>query len=294
MKKALTLITAVALASASQAQVLNEPFDTSTSGVFPPAGWTETNSGTPEIWVDTVGAAIFAIPAGFPTADAAGHAYTGFGNFADSNLMSPIMDLSSFGAPELTYDGGLGYSNYMSHTSIYFGLSDIEVSTDGGVTFASAWAEAAVADYWTPAITLDLTGSAANQASVGINFRYQGEFAHEWVVDNVIVDNVGPSGPGLAVSGSCPGVMSLDASGMTAGGPVVFAYSIGGGSVTIAGGPCAGLTLAMGAPVQLGIVVADGSGNASFSGNAPANACGVVLVVAVDGATCTGSNIVGI
>ena len=294
MKQVLQLIVAIALASPASAQALNEPFNTSSTGAFPPAGWTETNTGTPEIWVDTSAAALFAVPAGFPTADAAGHAYTGFGAFADSNLMSPAMNLSSSGAPELTYDGGLGYSSYMSHTSIYFGLSDIEVSTDGGVTFASVWSEAAVVDYWTPAITLDLTGSAANQASVVINFRYQGEFAHEWVVDNVIVDNVGPAGPGLAVSGTCPGVMSLDASGMTAAGPVVFGYSLGAGSVTIPGGACAGLTLAMAAPVQLGVVVADASGNASFAGNAPPNACGLVLVVAVDGATCTGSNIVGV
>ncbi len=294
MKKALTLIAAAALVSSSQAQVLNESFDTSSTGVFPPATWSETNTATPEIWMDTSLAAIFAVPAGYSTFDAAGHGYTGFASIADSNLISPVMDMSSYGAPELTYDGGLGYSAYLSHTSIYFGTSDIEVSTDGGVTYASVWSEAAVADYFSPAITLDLSGSAANQASVAISFRYQGEFAHEWVIDNVIVDNLGPAGPGLAVSGTCPGAMSLDASGMTVGGPVVFGYSLSSGSVTIPGGACAGLTLAMSAPVQLGTVMADASGNASFAGNAPAAGCGVVIVIAVDGATCTGSNIVGI
>ncbi len=294
MRNLIVFSAAVLMAGSASAQAINESFDTSSTGVFPPATWSETNTGTPEIWQDTSIAPIFAAPAGYSTFDAAGHGYTGFASIADSNLMTPVMDLSSFGAPELTYDGALGYANYMSHTSIYFGTSDIEVSTDGGVTYVSVWSEAAVADYYTPGITLDLTGSAANQAAVAISFRYQGEFAHEWVLDNVIVDNVGPAGPGLAVSGTCPGAMSLDASGMTVGGPVVFAYSLGGGSVTLPGGPCAGLTLAMNAPVQLGTVVADASGNASFAGNAPAAGCGVVLVVAVDGATCGGSNIVGI
>ncbi len=292
--KTLTSLFAVCILTApAMAQAVNEPFDTSATGVFPPAGWTETNSGTPEIWQDTSVAPIFAVPAGFPTADAAAHGYTGFAAIADSNLISPVMDLSTYGAPELTYDAGLGYSAYMSHTSIYFGTSDIEVSTDGGVTFSSVWSEAAVADYWTPAITLDLTGSAANQASAAIRFRYQGEFAHEWVLDNVIIDNVAPAGPALAVSGTCPGSMQADASNMTAGGPVVFAWGFSG-SYTVAGGPCSGLTVPMAAPNQIGTAPADASGNASITGNAPASGCGTVSLVAVDGASCTASNTVGI
>ena len=291
--KTLTSILAIcAIAAPVSAQALNEPFDTSTSGAFPPAGWTETNSGTTEIWVDTSAAALFAVPAGYPTADAAGHAYTGFAAIADSNLMTPIMDLSTYGAPELTYDGGLGYSAYMSHTSIYFGLSDIEVSTDGGATYASVWAEAAVVDYWTPAITLDLTGSAANQAAVGINFRYQGEFAHEWVLDNVIVDNVAPSNPVLTTTCSpSPFGTTADADifGCTPNGPVAIAWGptgtyLHGGSI------CNGVALDI-SPVSKIVVFADSTGYVFASQIVPSTICGSGIgVQAVDGGTCAASN----
>ena len=285
MKQVLQLIVAIALASPASAQALNEPFNTSSTGAFPPAGWTETNTGTPEIWVDTSAAALFAVPAGFPTADAAGHAYTGFGAFADSNLMSPAMNLSSSGAPELTYDGGLGYSSYMSHTSIYFGLSDIEVSTDGGVTFASVWSEAAVVDYWTPAITLDLTGSAANQASVVINFRYQGEFAHEWVVDNVIVDGLGPSGPTVSVTCGA-GLVDIQVNGCTPGGMVAIARGLAA-PYTHQGPICNSLIMGVGVTHRR-MVTADAGGTAVW--NQPLNPvwCGSgIYIQAVDVATCT-------
>ncbi len=281
------------LTAPAMAQAINEPFDTSSTGVFPPAGWTETNTGTPEIWGDTSATSIFAVPAGYPTADAAGHGYTGFAAIADSNLISPVMFLLLYGAPELTYDGGLGYSAYMSHTSIYFGTSDIEVSTDGGVTFSSVWSETAVADYWTPAITLDLTGSAANQPNVALRFRYQGEFAHEWVVDNVIVEDAGVYAPSLALLLSCPGSRQAVARHMTPGGPVVFAWGFSG-SHTVVGGSCAGLTVPMASPTTIGIRTANAAGSAMIYRNQPASACGNVFVVAIDGATCVATPTVSI
>ena len=65
MRQLLVISSALLMAGSASAQALNEPFDTSVTGNFPPTGWTESNTGTPEIWVDTSAALLFAVPAGF-------------------------------------------------------------------------------------------------------------------------------------------------------------------------------------------------------------------------------------
>jgi len=239
-----------------------------------------------EEWVDMSLTGFSGASAGSVTPfDAAGHDYTGIGIIADDRLETPILDLSSYGAPQLVYDGCLGWYNYMSHTSTYYGESDIEVSTDAGLTWTSIWQEAATANYYTVGIIEDLS-AYANGASVMLGFHYAGEFAHEWGIDNVVVENVGPTGPTLALSGTCPGAITASASGMTPGGPVAIAYGLPGTTV-VPSGPCTGITVDVLAPTVLAIVNADASGNAALTGNAPGGACGTILVVAVDAATCT-------
>lgn len=101
--------------------------------------------------------------------------------------------------------------------------------------------------------------------------------------------------PALAISGSCPGPGSADASGMTPGGPVAFYYAIAAGSVTLPSGGCAGLTLPVSSPTQLGgFVNADAAGNASLAGTMQANHCGLVILGAVDIATCGATNTVAL
>lgn len=105
----------------------------------------------------------------------------------------------------------------------------------------------------------------------------------------------GPSGPALALSGVCPGPVTLDASNMTPGGPVAFYYALSAGSTTIPGGHCAGMVLPVTGPTQLGpFVNADGAGNASISGTAQPNHCGLVRVGAVDIGPCTPTNVIAL
>ena len=146
-----------------------------------------------------------AISASFSTADAAHHGYDLFlGIVSDNRLETPDMDLSAYGAPELIYDGFCGWTGYMVHTGgAAIGASYIEVSTDAGATYTQIWQEAAVVDYATVGIVEDLA-AYANQSQVRIAFHYEGEYAHEWGLDNVMVDNNGPTGPSLSISGSCP------------------------------------------------------------------------------------------
>ncbi len=107
---------------------------------------------------------------------------------------------------------------------------------------------------------------------------------------NLYTDVVGPTGPALAKTGSCPGAVTLNATNCSAGGPVAIIYGAAG-SFTKPTGTCAGLTVGIGAPTLGGILTADGAGSASLSFNAPAGACGLT-VQGVDIATCTATNTV--
>lgn len=289
------LLVGALLATPLSAQALNEDFSGST---FPPTGWSIAylpahSSGIQ--WSDVAVTPLnSAVGLTFPTTQAAAHSYDVGGIVSDDRLETPDMDLSAYSAPRLTYDGCLGWSGFMVHTGgAVIGSSYIEVSTDGGATYAVAWQEASAADYYTMGIVEDLTALAANQSQVRIAFHYEGDYAHEWGVDNVIVDNAGPVGPSVSLGGTCPGPMSVNASGMTVGGPVAFAYGTPG-SFTAPGGPCAGLTVGINSPTILAVISADGGGNATLAGNAPSNGCGNIAVIAVDVATCVSSNVAGL
>jgi hypothetical protein len=101
-------------------------------------------------------------------------------------------------------------------------------------------------------------------------------------------DVAGPPGPSLALSGTCPGPVTLTASNCTAGGMVAMIYGAAG-TFTQTGSPCTGLTVDIAAPTLGGLLVADGAGSAAVTFNAPAAACGLT-VQAVDVGTCTTTN----
>ncbi len=102
----------------------------------------------------------------------------------------------------------------------------------------------------------------------------------------------GGGGLSLEYSGSCPGAVSADVSGAEPGGRVALLFAASEGSYVIPGGACAGTTLGL-SNAGLRIVdtqIADGSGNASFSGNAPVAACGG-YIQAIDASDCETSNV---
>lgn len=100
----------------------------------------------------------------------------------------------------------------------------------------------------------------------------------------------GPSGPTLAVTGTCPGLNTFSVTGATPFGAVGIAYGPVG-SLTVAGGICAGMVLDIAPPTIAGIFGADVSGGVIFSASLPAGACGLG-VQAVDVANCAPSNMV--
>jgi len=104
----------------------------------------------------------------------------------------------------------------------------------------------------------------------------------------------GPRPLELTVTGSCPGVLSVKASGATPGGQVAFLRASGLGSQVVPPGkPCAGTGLGLDETVKLlTIATADADGVAVIGGMAPPDFCGT-FVQAVDASRCTTSDVEG-
>lgn len=104
-------------------------------------------------------------------------------------------------------------------------------------------------------------------------------------------------GGGLTLSvggGRCPGQMSFNITGATRNGRIAVIYGRCGGRTTIPGSICNGTVLPVGGATLVQIVTADGSGNATVSGNVPGGACGRICLVVLDISTCGVSNVIGL
>ena len=161
----LLLLGALLPASGLGAQnvVLFEDFST---GV-PPAGWTTATLGIPGGWVDDP----------FNPGQAFHDDY--WGGMSDSWLVSPEMDLTNMSQVWLHADQNVFYDSWRLHHWI-------EVSTDGGRNWTK------VHDETSPdgdsVIRVDLS-DYAGLPSVMVAFHYEGDYASEWRIDNVVVDD---------------------------------------------------------------------------------------------------------
>jgi len=112
----------------------------------------------------------------------------------DSWLITPALDLSGATSSRLSYYNRVDFSSYAdSH--------NVKISTDGGTTWTileSDILETGESDYTWYARTIDLT-AYDGQASVKIAFHYTGNWASEWHIDDVVVDEV-PATPSLDLS----------------------------------------------------------------------------------------------
>ena len=94
----------------------------------------------------------------------------------------------------------------------------------------------------------------------------------------------------MSVSGTCPGVITLDILGATPFSRVGIAYSTTTGSFTVPSGPCTGTVLGLDSPSILIALNTDASGDASISGTVSSGACGLFLQ-AVDLLPCVPSTV---
>ncbi len=185
MKKFLPILSAVVVAGSLSAQTtyLSEDFDTA----VPPAGWTTINldGGVSIGWIQDAQLRAW-------HQDESG--YT-----SDNYLVSPVMDLSLATAAYLHFNGETNFANYMANhpTSLGDGISNMEVTTDGGLTWTVIWTDTSLNSGDTYAPDVDLSAYLGS-ASVQIGIHYFGTFAQEWWVDNILVDDqpAGPPPPG--------------------------------------------------------------------------------------------------
>lgn len=101
--------------------------------------------------------------------------------------------------------------------------------------------------------------------------------------------------PELNLTGSCPGLYTVDVANATSGGRVALIFGLREGTTIIPPSfECAGVQLGVSGSVQIATTaVADMNGSVQIQRNAPAVACGGVLQV-IDVATCSTSNVVEI
>ncbi|MFT4627681.1 MAG: hypothetical protein ACI8PZ_006368 [Myxococcota bacterium] len=92
----------------------------------------------------------------------------------------------------------------------------------------------------------------------------------------------------LAISGSCPGPMTFDVTGLTPGAEIVLVAGSGPGAARIPAGPCADLSSGLAGPLRKvagPLRDADRDGRVTLSPTVPGGACGSSLV-ALELGTC--------
>jgi len=99
--------------------------------------------------------------------------------------------------------------------------------------------------------------------------------------------------PGLAVSGACPGTVTVNVTRATPGATLGLVNALMEGSYAIPSGTCAGAVLDLDNPALYTTLTADATGAAAASATVPSSACGRVLQV-IDAATCTPSNVAAV
>lgn len=163
------LLLGASLASA-QTVVLDEDFE---SGVFPPTGWVEQNNGVSPGWEGEFGRAVH-------------DDYVGVNH---NWLVLPELDFTGRSA---VYLHGLQGSEWTA----YRDENTVEISLDQGASFQRVYTETTIGDGRNQALELDLT-AYAGQPSVLLAFRYRGDFANEWSIEWVRIDDQPPGVPPL-------------------------------------------------------------------------------------------------
>ena len=101
----------------------------------------------------------------------------------------------------------------------------------------------------------------------------------------------GGVGLNVSLSGSCPGSMTVEITGATAGATVAIGIGSGTDGTMLPGGPCAGTMIDLSGIGTRRELTADPTGTVSFNAEPGAGICGG-LIQAVDFATCEASAIV--
>jgi len=163
-------LVAFAGTASAQTTLLTETFD---SGVVPPTGWSETNNGNSAGWEPD-----------FTGLKAWHDDYTGYN---DNSLVSPAFDAS--GVTEM-------YMHAVQDQAFatWRDTNDVDLSIDGGLTFTTVYSETSQTSADGTDLEVDLSAYAGN-ASVTLSFHYTGDYANEWDLVDLLVDDTAPPPP---------------------------------------------------------------------------------------------------
>ena len=248
----LLLLAVLAAPLAAQTTLLAEDFS---SLQVPPAGWTEENNGNSVGWeLEPAGSGVLW------TSDHAFH--DDFFGWNDNALVTPALDFSAVSAVSASCQQGVTYASWRDHHYV-------DVSLDGGNTFIHVADDLALDGIST--LVTDLSAYAGING-VKVAWRYTGDYASEWELDDILISSTGPTGPFLSVTNLVAGyVATIRVQFATPGGLVRSGYSLaGGGPVSTPAG-----ALLLSPPYfELPVLVADASGSTGMTAPVPPAAAG--------------------
>jgi hypothetical protein len=159
-----------------------QPFDSSSA----PAGWQVANTslGIPD-YSNTPGW-VFSDPGarGNQTGGTGGFAvvdsdHDGQFHYQDTDLISPALDFSDDTSPAVQFA-----ADYQPAVN---SAATVDVSVDGGKTWANVWTSKGFPGDPGPATVAVLLPQAAGHASVRVRFGYTGQWSQWWEIDNVFL-----------------------------------------------------------------------------------------------------------
>ena len=106
------------------------------------------------------------------------------------------MDTSAFSLVGATttyvhFDSYVAWAQYQANhpSSLGDGYSNLEVSTDNGVTFSTGhWVDTQQTSNLVTAVDIDIS-SFVGSANTVVRFEYYGTYAHNWGIDNLIIND---------------------------------------------------------------------------------------------------------
>ncbi len=181
---------------------------------FPPDGW--SNIGLEATWQQTDSHANSGTYSAYHNDD-------NINNSETDTLMTPTIDLMVATEPMLTF---WQYETYPTYAEFH----GVLITADDGVTWdtlytgigGSAWEQ----------VSLDISAYAGN--FVKIAFLYTGDWADEWYIDDVVVDEA-PSNPILSLNYTAINFGMQEVGSTYSSGEVFIVSNTGGGTLTFSG-----------------------------------------------------------
>ncbi|MCX8229612.1 MAG: hypothetical protein OTJ44_06650 [Planctomycetota bacterium] len=209
MKYTSTCLLLALLALPSSLWGQNVLLDEDFSGSFPPSAWTEDNNGNSAGWTSSGGMAYH-------------DDYTGWN---DNALITPNMDSSAMTNLSLHFIQDQVYASWRDSNTV-------EITLDGGITWQVVYDETGSNSTSGEQIDVSLA-TYLGQPSFSLSFHYTGDYANQWAVDDVLVNDGGSGGGGgglnYEVTNFVSGGLALfHVEGAIPGSIITMAYSLAG------------------------------------------------------------------